>query len=137
MLYLQNQILFWHENLLRQTETLIKELRRRQINPMKCYEYLIRPWPTHSIHGHISYILEASSIRPNDFSLIGTKPNKIWQFAWKKLTVLKFKLKLNSKFMLKRSKTIKITKRSKNRRGLTQVKAVFFAYKKTRNIDIL
>ena len=45
-------------------------------------------------------------------------------------------MKLNLKFMLKGSKTIKIIK-SKNRRGLTQVKAIFFAYKQTRNIDIL
>ena len=39
--------------------------------------------------------------------------------------------------MLKESKTIKITKRSKKRKGLTRVKAIFFAYKQTRNIDIL
>ena len=39
--------------------------------------------------------------------------------------------------MLKRSKTIKIMKGSKNRRGLTQVKGISFAYKQTRNIDIL
>ena len=32
------------------------------------------------IHGHISYILEASSKRPNDFSLMGRKPNEISQF---------------------------------------------------------
>ena len=51
--------------------------------------------------------------------------------------VLKFKSKFNSKFMLKGSKTIKITKGNKNRRGLTQVKAIFFAYKQTRNIDTL
>ena len=43
--------------------------------------------------------------------------------------VLKFKSKLNSKFMLKGSKAIKLMKnKTKNRRGLTQVKAVFFAY---------
>ena len=30
-----------------------------------------------------------------------------------------------------------ITKGSKNRRGLTQVKAIFSAYKQTRNIDVL
>ena len=51
--------------------------------------------------------------------------------------VLKFKSKSNSKFMLKGSKTIKIMKRSKNRRGLTQVKTISSAYKQTRNIDIL
>ena len=38
----------------------------------------------YSIHGHISYILEANSKRPNDFSLIGRKPNEILQFKWKK-----------------------------------------------------
>ena len=39
--------------------------------------------------------------------------------------------------MLKGVKTIKIMKRSKNRRGLKQVKVIFFAYKQTRNIHIL
>ena len=34
------------------------------------------------------------------------------------LTVLKFKSKLNLKFMLKGNKTIKIMKMSKNRKGL-------------------
>ena len=38
---------------------------------------------------------------------------------------LKLKPKLNSKFMLKGSQTIKIMNRSKNRGGLIQVKAVF------------
>ena len=51
--------------------------------------------------------------------------------------ILKFKPKLNLKFMLKGSKTIKIMKRSKNRRGLTQVRAIFFTNKQARNIDIL
>ena len=53
--------------------------------------------------------------------------------------VLKFKPKLYSKFVLKGIKTIKLIKWSKNRRGLTQVKAIsyFFACKQTRNIDIL
>ena len=37
----------------------------------------------YSIHGHISYILEANSKRPNDFSM-GRKPNEIFQFKWKK-----------------------------------------------------
>ena len=48
--------------------------------------------------------------------------------------VLKFKQTLNLKFMLKGSKTIKIMKGSKNRRGLTQAKSieVFFAYKQTK-----
>ena len=40
--------------------------------------------------------------------------------------VIKFKPKLNLKFMLKESKTIKIMKGSKNRRRLTQVKAIYF-----------
>ena len=51
--------------------------------------------------------------------------------------LLKFKPELNLKFMLKWSKTIKIIKRSKIRRGLTQVKAIFSANYQTRNIDIL
>ena len=34
----------------------------------------------YGIHGHISYILEASSEGPNDFSLIERKPNEILQF---------------------------------------------------------
>ena len=33
----------------------------------------------YSIHDHISYILEAWSKRPNDFSLIRGKPNEILQ----------------------------------------------------------
>ena len=41
--------------------------------------------------------------------------------------VLKFKPKLNLKSMLKWSKTIKIMKRSKIGRILTQVKAIFSA----------
>ena len=90
----------------------------------------------YSIHGHISWILETSSERPNDFSLIRKKPNEILQFTWKKLMLLKFKSNLTSKFMLKGSKAIKIMKKSKNRRRLTQVKVMFFAYKKTKNINI-
>ena len=39
--------------------------------------------------------------------------------------LLKFKPKLNLKIMLKGSKTIKTIKGSKNRMGLTQVKAIF------------
>ena len=39
--------------------------------------------------------------------------------------VLKFKPKLNLKIMLKGGKTIKTIKGSKNRMGLTQVKAIF------------
>ena len=38
----------------------------------------------YSIHGHISYILEASSKRPNNFSLMVRKLNEILQFKWKK-----------------------------------------------------
>ena len=40
------------------------------------------------------------------------------------INILKFKLKLNLKFMLKGSKTMKRMKRSKRRRQLTQVKAI-------------
>ena len=91
----------------------------------------------YSIHGHISYILEANSKRPNDFSLIGRKQMKFCNFREKRLMVLKFKPKLNSKFMLKRSKLVKMMKGLKTR-GLTQVKAIsFFAYKQTRNINAL
>ena len=61
---------------------------------------------------------------PNDFSLIGRKPNEISQFKWKKALVLKFRPKLDLKFILKGSKTINIMKGSKNRRGLTQVKVM-------------
>ena len=82
----------------------------------------------YSINGDISYILEANSKRPNDFSLIGKKPNEILQFTWKKLMLLKLNSKLNLKFIPKGSKIIKIMKRSKNRRGLTQVKAKKFWY---------
>ena len=54
---------------------------------------------------------------------------KFCNLSEKRLTVLKFKLKLNLKFMLKESKTIKIIKGIKNRRGLrksyiTQGKAI-------------
>ena len=46
--------------------------------------------------------------------------------------VLKFKPKLNLRIMLKGSKTIKIMK---NRRGSTQVKAIFLHINKQRNFD--
>ena len=44
--------------------------------------------------------------------------------------VLKFKPKLNSKFMLKGSKTVKIMKWSKNTGVFTQVKAICFLHTK-------
>ena len=69
--------------------------------------------------------------------MIGKKPNVILQFKWKSLMVIKFKPRLNLKSMLKGSKTIKTMKGSKNRRRLTQVKAIYFAYNQTRNFDIL
>ena len=78
----------------------------------------------YSIHSHTSYILEANSKRPNKFSLIGRKPNEILQFKCKRLMILKFKPKLNLKFILKGSKTIKKMKGIKNRRVLTQVKVI-------------
>ena len=87
----------------------------------------------YSIHVHVSYIWEASSKRPRDFSFIGRKLNEILQFKWERLMVLKFKPKLNLKFRLKESKTKKIKKGSKNRRRLTQVKAIIF-YKQYRDI---
>ena len=49
------------------------------------------------IHSHISYILEANSNRPNDFSLVGRKPNKILQFKGKKTHVIKIKTKIRFK----------------------------------------
>ena len=49
---------------------------------------------------------------------------KFFNLSEKRLLVLKFKPKLNLKFMLKRSRAIKIMKGDKNIRGLTQVKAI-------------
>ena len=46
--------------------------------------------------------------------------------------LLKFKPKLNSKFMLKRSKTVKIMNRSKNRGGITQVKVICFCIQRNK-----
>ena len=83
-----------------------------------------------------SYIFEANSKRLNDFSLIGRKPNDFLQFKWKSLMVLKFKPKLNPKFMLKESKTIKIIKKSYTRGRLTQVKATCFLHIKNQEISI-
>ena len=40
---------------------------------------LIYIFMAYSIHCHISYIFEANSNRPNDFSLIEGKPNEIIQ----------------------------------------------------------
>ena len=80
----------------------------------------------YSMHGHISYILKANPKGSNDISLIGRKPSEILQFKWKRW-VLKFKPKLNSKLVLKGSKTVKmmkIIKGSKKRRGLTRVKVM-------------
>ena len=62
----------------------------------------------YSIYGHISYIFEPNSKRPNDFSLRGRKPNEILQFKWKRLMTLKFEPTLNLEFMLKGAKTITI-----------------------------
>ena len=92
----------------------------------------------YSIHGYFSYILDANSQRPNYFSLIGEKLNKNLRFKWKILMALKFKPKLNSKVILSGSETINLMKGSKNRRGLTQIKTIyFFVYKQSINIDIL
>ena len=57
--------------------------------------------------------------------MIRRKPNENLQFKWKRLTVLKFKPKLDLKFLLT-SKTIKIMKENKNRKGLRQVRAIFW-----------
>ena len=45
--------------------------------PLKLF--LIYIFMAYSIHCHISYIFEANSNRPNDFYLIGRKPNEIIQ----------------------------------------------------------
>ena len=70
-------------------------------------------WPAQ--YTVMSYILETSSKRPNEFSLTGRKPNEILQFKWKRLMVLKFKSKLNLKFMPKGSKKIRIMEMSKGK----------------------
>ena len=57
-----------------------------------------------SIHGHISYILQANCKRPNDLSLIAKKPNEFYNLSEKRLMVLKFTPKLNSTFMLQESR---------------------------------
>ena len=46
------------------------------------------------MYGHISYILEPSSKRPNDFSLIRRKPNKILQFKVKKTYDIKIRAEI-------------------------------------------
>ena len=51
----------------------------------------------YSMHDHISYILDANSKRPRDFSLIGRKPNDIWQFKWKKTYGIKIQTKIRLK----------------------------------------
>ena len=50
---------------------------------------------------------------------------------------IKIQTKTKFEIVPKGSKITKIMNRSKNRRGLLQVKAVFFTYKQTRNFDIL
>ena len=73
----------------------------------------------YSIHGHISYILEANYKRPNDFSSIGKKPNEILQFKYKKTYGIAMVScsRFNLEFMVKGSKTKEIMKESKNRTG--------------------
>lgn len=78
----------------------------------------------YSMHDHIYYILKVNSKRPHDLSLIGRKPKQILKLKWKRLRVLKFKTKLNLKFMMKENNTARIMKGSINREGLTQVKAI-------------
>ena len=51
----------------------------------------------YSMHDHISYILEANSKRPNDFSLIGMKPNEILHFKWKKTYGIKIQTEIRFK----------------------------------------
>ena len=52
----------------------------------------------YSIHDHISYILEASSKRPNDFSLIRRTSNEILQFKWKKPCGIKTQTEIKFKY---------------------------------------
>ena len=49
---------------------------------------------TYSMYGHISYILEPNSKRPNDFSLIRRKPNEILQFKVKKTYDIKIRAEI-------------------------------------------
>ena len=46
------------------------------------------------MYGHISYILEPNSKRPNDFSLIRRKPNEILQFKVKKTYDIKIRAEI-------------------------------------------
>ena len=66
---------------------------------MNMFNFFLSWSMAYSIHGHIYYILEASSEKPNDFSLVERKLNKILQFKWKRLLLTKIKPKLNLKFM--------------------------------------
>ena len=82
----------------------------------------------YSIHAHITTIFEVNSKSPNDFSLKGRKPNEIFQFKQKTYGIkiqTEIKFKIHAEWV-KEGKTIKMMKRSKNRKGLTQVKAIFF-----------
>ena len=80
---------------------------------------LRKTFMAYSKHGHISYILEANSKRPDNFSLRRRKTYEILQFKRQKCIAFKFKpkLKLNeneSMLMLNESETIKRMKGSKN-----------------------
>ena len=75
----------------------------------------------YSIHGYISYILEANSKRPNDFSLIGMKPNEILRFKWKKTSGIKIQTEIRFKIHTEGEWNNKIIEGSKNRRGLIRV----------------
>ena len=55
----------------------VSYLRFQSSANTKVKEYTVIAY---SIHGHISYILEANSNRPNGFSLIGREPNEILQY---------------------------------------------------------
>ena len=86
----------------------------KRFKQIQCNHGLLITWPT--------YHLDANTERPNDFSLIG---RKFCNLSEKRHMVLKFKPKLDLKFKLKGSETIKILKGSKNRRRLK----FLFAYR--------
>ena len=56
----------------------------------------ISTWPTQYTVILLT-VLEANSKRPNDFSLIGMKPNEILQFKWKNTYDIKIQTKLKFK----------------------------------------
>ena len=64
------------------------KFKEREKHPWRSVSFSkVRGWSLQMVPNRATrHILEASSRRPNDFSLIGRKPNEI-QFKWKRLTV--------------------------------------------------